>query len=119
MDSKNYKKLEDFIGKAVPNVVNWNQLDLNYRSVAQIEQKDCIHCGLCYIACEDTSHQAVLALKNSGQVRYEVNEQECVGCNLCALVCPVTCISMVSQKTEKPYLPWTRHPNNPNREVVS
>lgn len=113
MDQKGYKRLEDFIGKAIPNVVNWNELDLNFKTIAHIEQKDCIQCGLCYAVCEDTSHQAVSLSKIAGAVKYDIIEKECVGCNLCALVCPATCITMKPQETQLPYLPWTRHPNNP------
>lgn len=115
MDSKGYKSLNDFRGLAVPNVKNWNELDLNFKTIAHIEQKDCIQCGLCYVACEDTSHQAVSSMTVNNQRKYEIIDKECVGCNLCALVCPVDCITMVNQETSKPYLPWTEHPNNPMR----
>jgi dihydropyrimidine dehydrogenase (NAD+) subunit PreA len=115
MDSAGHRTLEDFRGKAIPNLVNWNELDLNFKTIAKIRQDECIRCGLCFAACEDTSHQAISALKVAGLAKYEVIDQECVGCNLCALVCPVDCISMVPDKTERPYLPWTRHPNNPMR----
>jgi len=116
MDSKGYRRLSDFLGKAVPNTVNWNELDLNFKTIAHINQDECIECGLCFIACEDTSHQAISAQRSQKSVKYEVIDQECVGCNLCALACPVTCITMVPQETGKPYLPWTRHPNNPMRK---
>ncbi|MBL7671368.1 MAG: NAD-dependent dihydropyrimidine dehydrogenase subunit PreA [Bdellovibrionaceae bacterium] len=113
MDEKGYARLQDFVGLAIPNVVNWNQLDLNFETIASIEQSQCIQCGLCFIACEDTSHQAVLAQKNTNGVLYEVIKEKCVGCNLCALACPVNCITMVPQQNKKPYLPWTKHPSNP------
>ncbi len=118
MDSQGYKKLSDFIGKAIPNVVNWNQLDLNFKTIANINQEACINCGLCYVACEDTSHQSIkkiAGLTRRDPIKYEIIEEECVGCNLCAMVCPVNCISMVDQKRDLPYLPWTKHPNNPMR----
>lgn len=111
MDSKGYKNLDAFMGRAVPNVKNWNELDLNFKTIAKIRQDECINCGLCYIACEDTSHQSISVTNR----KYEVIEEECVGCNLCALICPVDCISMVPQETGMPYLPWTKHPNNPMR----
>ncbi len=116
MDSKGYKRLEDFMGKAVGNIRNWNELDLNFQTIAHIEQDKCIQCGLCYIACEDTSHQSISATKSAGQTKYEVIDKECVGCNLCAIICPVDCITMLPQTTNKPYLPWTSHPNNPMRK---
>ena len=117
MDDKGYETLEDFRGKAVPNVTDWQFLDLNYKTIAAIDQDKCIECGLCHITCEDTSHQAISSSKDeNGKRTYEVIDDECVGCNLCHLVCPVPdCISMNEIDTGKPYLNWTQHPNNPMR----
>jgi len=115
MDDKGYASLEDFRGKAIPNVTDWQYLDLNFKTIASIDQDSCIECGLCHITCEDTSHQAIAATKDKdGKRTYEVIDDECVGCNLCELVCPVpNCITMVEVDTGKPYLNWTQHPNNP------
>ena len=55
MDEKGFKTLADFIGKSVPTLTHWEDLDINYHIVARINQDKCIHCGLCYIACEDAS----------------------------------------------------------------
>jgi dihydropyrimidine dehydrogenase (NAD+) subunit PreA len=119
MDGKGYRSLEDFRGRAVPNVTDWQFLNMNYKTVAAIDQDKCIKCGLCHIACEDTSHQAVAALRENGQRRYEVIDEECVGCNLCMHVCPVPdCITMVHVDTGKPYLNWTQHPANPMRKAA-
>ena len=116
MDEKGYRKLTDFIGKAIPNVTDWNQLNINFKTIAEINQDLCIKCGLCYIACEDTSHQSISAKRVDGQRIYEIIEEECVGCNLCYHVCPVAgCITMNPVKTGKPYLNWTKHPQNPMR----
>ena len=46
MDSKGFQTLEDFRGKAVENVTDWNQLDLNYKNLAVIDQDKSIECGL-------------------------------------------------------------------------
>jgi dihydropyrimidine dehydrogenase (NAD+) subunit PreA len=119
MDSKGYKTIEDFRGRAVPNVTDWQFLNMNYKTVASIDQDKCITCGLCHIACEDTSHQAIAAQRTNGKRRYEVIDAECVGCNLCMHVCPVPdCITMVRVETGKPYLNWTQHPNNPMRKAA-
>lgn len=116
MDSKGYKNIEDFRGKAIGNVTDWQYLDLNYKTIASINQDACIGCGLCHIVCEDTSHQAISKQIGRSEKRhrdYEVIDDNCVGCNLCALVCPVDdCITMEVQETGKPYLNWTQHPNN-------
>jgi dihydropyrimidine dehydrogenase (NAD+) subunit PreA len=119
MDGKGYRAIDDFRGRAVPNVTDWQFLNMNYKLIANIDQDLCIKCGLCHIACEDTSHQAIAASKSNGQRRYEVIDAECVGCNLCQHVCPVPgCITMVSVDTGKPYMNWTQDPRNPMRKAA-
>ncbi len=123
MDEKGYRTIDDFRGRAVGNVTDWQYLNLNYIAKAKIDQDLCIKCGRCYAACEDTSHQAIMKEKD-GQRHFEVMDNECVACNLCVEVCPVeNCITMVRQtsgvdaRTNKPISPdytnWTTHPNNP------
>ena len=123
MDSKGYATLDDFRGRAVPAMTDWQYLNLNYVAKAEIDQDLCIKCGRCHIACEDTSHQAIFPTVD-GVRKFVVNDNECVGCNLCVLVCPVeNCITLV-HKTEgvdprtgfdygRPPANWTVHPNNP------
>ncbi|MFD2205398.1 NAD-dependent dihydropyrimidine dehydrogenase subunit PreA [Kiloniella antarctica] len=124
MDEKGYKTLDDFVGQAVPNVTDWQYLNLNYIAKAKIDQDACIKCGRCHIACEDTSHQAITAIVD-GARKFEVIDEECVGCNLCVSVCPIeNCITMeqmtegTDPRTGTPidpnYANWTTHPNNPS-----
>jgi dihydropyrimidine dehydrogenase (NAD+) subunit PreA len=123
MAAHGYERIEDFRGRAVPSVTDWQYLNLNYVAKAEIDQDLCIKCGRCHIACEDTSHQAIFASVN-GERKFVVNDNECVGCNLCVLVCPVeNCISLVHKTQgvdprtgwayDRPPLDWTKHPNNP------
>ncbi|KJZ21194.1 NAD-dependent dihydropyrimidine dehydrogenase subunit PreA [Loktanella sp. S4079] len=122
MDEKGYKSTSEFIGMAVPNVTDWQYLNLNYVAKAKISQDDCIKCGRCYAACEDTSHQAIAMSEDR---TFTVKDEECVACNLCVDVCPIeNCITMepmspgeVDPRTgkvvEDAYANWTTHPNNP------
>jgi dihydropyrimidine dehydrogenase (NAD+) subunit PreA len=103
----------------VPNTTDWKYLDMNFQTIAHIDQDKCIKCGKCFIACEDTSHQAIgRPVSETGARRYEVIRDECVGCNLCEITCPVeACITMVPQETGKPYMNWTQDPRNPRAEI--
>lgn len=118
MDQKGYEDIPSVSGRAVPQFVNWNKLNLKFKTIAEINHDACVKCGLCHVACEDTSHQAISKSLVNGERHYDVIEEECVGCNLCAHVCPVDdCITMQPQPHEGE-LTWPEHPNNPNRISV-
>ena len=119
LDAQGFGSVRQLIGRAVPGFLDWGDLDLNYKVVAQIDPGTCIGCQLCYIACLDGAHQCIHTAKgpcsgyhgppDHGQnPRLEVvpplqhkakpgvpdhvpqvDEDECIGCNLCQLVCPV------------------------------
>ncbi|WP_299547688.1 NAD-dependent dihydropyrimidine dehydrogenase subunit PreA [uncultured Tateyamaria sp.] len=123
MDDKGFASVDELVGRAVPNVTDWQYLNLNYVSKAKIDQDLCMSCGRCYAACEDTSHQAI---SMSEDRVFEVIDDECVACNLCVNVCPVEhCITMEAMEpgltdprtgklVEPDYANWTTHPNNPS-----
>ena len=107
MDEKGFANLDDFIGKSVHTMSSWEDLDINYHVIANINQDKCVHCGLCYIACEDTSHQSIALDYGNPYNKYTIKEEECVGCNLCNLVCPVDdCITMVEHRKGDEYINW-------------
>jgi dihydropyrimidine dehydrogenase (NAD+) subunit PreA len=119
MRERGFERIEDFQGRTVPRIKSWGELDLNHKVVARIDQSKCIHCGLCYIACEDGCHQSIrwdrvaagdyiseigpaaAMVKHSGGFevmpgagagvvnRFTIKEDMCVGCNMCSLLCPV------------------------------
>ena len=129
MDDMGFRTTEDFRGRALPTVTDWQYLNLEAVSKAVIDQSSCIQCGRCHIACEDTSHQAITAVKD-GVRHFEVKDDECVGCTLCVTVCPVPdCITLrtlapgeIDARTGAPVSAtpanWTVHPNNPMRKTA-
>ena len=128
MDSMGFATTAAFQGAALSTITDWQYLNLNAISKAVIDQSKCIQCGRCHIACEDTSHQAITAIKD-GKRHFEVKDDECVGCNLCVTVCPVPeCITLrtlapgetdtrTGQIVPLGAADWTTHPNNPMRAV--
>ncbi len=80
MDAKGYRRISDFAGLAIAHTTDWQNLDMNYQVIAQINQDLCIGCGRCHVACEDTAHQAVAhKLLADGSREYRIIEAECVG----------------------------------------
>ena len=134
--SKGIDRLSDVVGKSVPRIKKWGDLDLSYKVVARIDQDKCIHCGLCYIACEDGCHQSIrwdkvsmtehaainghgAQVVRSGGIAtmpgagggtvnlFHIKEDTCVGCNMCSLVCPVTgCITMNEVDSGREPMTW-------------
>lgn len=139
MVEKGFNRIGDFIGRSVPRIKTWSELDLNYKVVAEIHPEKCIHCGLCYIACEDGAHQSIRwervpmsdYVKANGHVAqvhrsggidvlpgaggdtinvFTIKQDMCVGCNLCSLVCPVEgCISMKEVDTGRSSMSWNEY----------
>jgi dihydropyrimidine dehydrogenase (NAD+) subunit PreA len=136
MRSKGFRTIDDFQGRSLPLIKSWGDLDLNYKVVAAIDQAKCIHCGLCYIACEDGCHQSIDwdripldefldahpappgLIQSGGQVvlpgagggvvnRFTIDRDACVGCNMCSLVCPVEgCITMQTVDQGQAPMSW-------------
>ncbi|WP_299079534.1 NAD-dependent dihydropyrimidine dehydrogenase subunit PreA [uncultured Paraglaciecola sp.] len=118
MDQKGYDSIDDFCRMAIPNTTDWKYLNMNYKRVAYINQDNCIQCGRCFAACEDTSHQSIAKTAKNGGNEYTVIEEECVGCNLCQVTCPEpNAIEMVDIDEGKAHLSWLHHPANPFKET--
>jgi len=127
LDSKGMKSVSELRGKALPAFVEWGDLDLNYKVVAEVDADKCIGCNLCFVACRDTAvnciHNSDEALKpghvaptrDAARAASDarkahivwVDETECIGCNLCSAVCPVSgCITMKDVTRGAPFESW-------------
>lgn len=109
MDEKGFATLDDMRGKALPNVLHWEDLNLDYKIVAHIDESKCIGCQLCYTACEDGAHQAIGLKTDILDRKPYIIEENCVGCNLCSLVCPVEeCIIMERRDPGTSNITWAQ-----------
>jgi dihydropyrimidine dehydrogenase (NAD+) subunit PreA len=127
LESKKMSSVNELRGRALSGFVDWGDLDLNYKVVAEVDPGLCIGCDLCYVACRDSAvacihraeedlaagHRAptreaavtAAAAKNAHIVW--VDETECIGCNLCHHVCPVHgCITMKDVTGGAPFESW-------------
>jgi dihydropyrimidine dehydrogenase (NAD+) subunit PreA len=137
MREKGFRKVADFVGKTGPRIKEWGDLDLGYKIVAEIDQSKCIHCGLCYVACEDGCHQSIRCEKvpeaefvrqhgctpvksgdqyvlpgaGAGYVNaFTIDQDHCVGCNMCSLICPAEgCITMKQVDSGLPSMTWRQY----------
>jgi dihydropyrimidine dehydrogenase (NAD+) subunit PreA len=93
----------DLVGQVLPASGDWGQLDLSYSLKARIDESSCIHCNLCYRACEDGAHQAIRYERTNGHSTLTIDDEACVGCRLCQYACPVEgCISMAEVEAPVP-----------------
>ena len=107
MDQKGFTSIDQMIGKALPNIKHWEDLNLKYKVVASIDDDKCIGCQLCYTACEDRAHKAIGLSSDPLNRTPFIIEENCVGCNLCSLVCPVeSCIIMDRRDDGTQDLTW-------------
>ncbi len=138
MRSRKIGRVAEIVGRSVERIKPWGELDLNYKVVAEIDQDKCIHCGVCYIACEDGCHQSIhwdkvpladhlaayphppgtfdsgghTLVPGGGETvnRFTVKTDHCVGCNMCSLVCPVEgCITMKEVDQGKGPMSWNAY----------
>ncbi len=92
MERKGYASIPELVGLTFPRLVDHEALPHHIEVRANIDLNRCIGCGLCYVACRDGAHQAIIW--NESRQPY-VDKQKCVGCGFCPQVCPVDeCITI-------------------------
>ncbi len=86
MRAQGFTRISDFIGKAVPSLVDPSDLSHDKQAVSVIDKELCIGCGQCMLSCRDGAAQAIAM---NDDRRAEVDEDRCFGCLMCKHVCPV------------------------------
>ena len=89
LKAKGLHSPSELVGKALPTITDWGHLDQEFRLLAHIDEETCVHCNLCYAACEDGAHQAIRLERTNGTTKVSIDADYCVGCRLCGYVCPV------------------------------
>ena len=124
MAEKNFADIDAFRGLSLPKVIDWKDLNLNYKIVAYIDAPKCIGCDLCYTACWDGAHQCIHLDRVTGPVDGSVElhrkpaEVESVTRSSIA-VTPIAKLDLSGGSTHGPYAtPLARIPRVDETECV-
>lgn len=92
MEEMGFETINDFCGKALPNIFRHNDLSRAYKLYSQPDAEKCVGCGRCVAVCADSAYSAIHLDESRKAV---VDKEKCDGCGLCTQVCPVSCMTMV------------------------
>lgn len=96
MDQHGFTSVDQFIGKALPNIVGTDQFDLARQGIAQYDMDRCVGCGQCHVVCQDAGGQCLAW--DGLQRRPLMDESKCLGCMICSFICPVSAPAMITYK---------------------
>lgn len=112
-------RIRDLVGLATPLITVVPGLELEYQVSlsfslqlthsssrrlfpqvkASVDNDYCLHCGKCYMSCNDTGYHAI----EFDPITHKPHiTDDCMGCGLCQSVCPGMCITYV--KKDKPHV---------------
>jgi dihydropyrimidine dehydrogenase (NAD+) subunit PreA len=81
----------DLVGRALPNIVGFDELDMDFKLIATLVESECIGCEICARVCYDAGFQAIVMEGDIAKIGYS----KCDGCGLCIYVCPPDIMEMV------------------------
>ena len=61
--TKNIPTVADVIGRSLPNIGKYGDLDNKQHVVAIVDPDMCINCGKCYMTCNDSGYQVIIKRK--------------------------------------------------------
>jgi dihydropyrimidine dehydrogenase (NAD+) subunit PreA len=96
MDQHGFNSVDEFIGKALPNIVGTEAFDLNRQGVATYDMERCVGCGQCHVVCQDAGGQCLGW--DAGNRLPVMHEEKCLACMICSFVCPVSKPAMITYK---------------------
>jgi dihydropyrimidine dehydrogenase (NAD+) subunit PreA len=91
LEDKGFEDPSALVGRALPNLGVFSDLDLSVRMVAALASGECNGCGICINACEAGGYQAI---RLDGKLAV-FDVRRCDGCGLCVGMCPLGVIEMV------------------------
>jgi dihydropyrimidine dehydrogenase (NAD+) subunit PreA len=94
LEKKSFSSVTEIIGKALPNIVGFSELDIGIKLIAILDEALCIGCNVCVRACDDGGFQAIRMVDEIAVV----DIQKCDGCGLCIYVCPPDIMHLVPKK---------------------
>lgn len=88
MEQHGFDSVDQFIGKALPNVRPTEDFDLSRQGISRYDLDRCVGCGQCYIVCQDAGGQCLTW--DSAERRPQMDESKCLACMICSFVCPIS-----------------------------
>lgn len=87
MASKGIARVQDLVGKALPNLHETHDFDLSRQGVAKYDLDRCVGCGQCFTVCKDAGGWALEW--DAKKRRPVLDEKKCLSCMVCSFACPV------------------------------
>lgn len=90
-DQHGFESAGELVGRALPQLKHYPDLDLSIKLLAYVDPNQCNGCGLCLKACDSGGFEA-LYMKEKKAI---VDVVACDGCGLCIGICPSDAIAMI------------------------
>jgi dihydropyrimidine dehydrogenase (NAD+) subunit PreA len=95
LDRKGFGSPSELVGRALPQIKSFPDLDLDVKLVADIDPERCNGCGICVRACESGGYGAIELEDGIAMVNF----YKCDGCGLCVGVCPLGFVEMIPRES--------------------